>query len=73
MDRNRLIRDIPPTGCTGCARSSRLTASVVAAELGRLTPRDRLLLDLLDQHQTFTTDQLVRPGLRHRSAVPATG
>jgi hypothetical protein len=30
----------------------------VAGELGRLTPRDRLLLDLLDQHQTFTTDQL---------------
>ncbi|WP_433530254.1 replication-relaxation family protein [Micromonospora sp. CA-263727] len=31
----------------------------MAAELGRLTPRDRLLLDLLDQHRTFTTDQLV--------------
>src|SRR5262249_10315576 len=27
-------------------------------ELGRLTPRDRHLLDLLDLHQTFTTDQL---------------
>ncbi|TCB91650.1 hypothetical protein E0H26_25555 [Micromonospora zingiberis] len=31
----------------------------MAAELGRLTPRDRHLLDLLDQHRTFTTDQLV--------------
>lgn len=59
MDRNRLIRDIPPTGTqpSGTA-SSGLTASVVAAELGRLTPRDRHILDLLDQHQTFTTDQL---------------
>ncbi|MDI6101194.1 replication-relaxation family protein [Actinoplanes sp. NEAU-A12] len=35
-----------------------MTASVVARELGRLTPRDRLLLNLLDQHQTLTTDQL---------------
>ncbi|MDG4793523.1 replication-relaxation family protein [Micromonospora sp. WMMD1082] len=31
----------------------------MAAELGRLTPRDRHLLNLLDQHRTFTTDQLV--------------
>jgi hypothetical protein len=30
----------------------------VAGELARLTPRDRHLLDLLDQHSTFTTDQL---------------
>ncbi|GAB3161344.1 hypothetical protein GCM10027290_68230 [Micromonospora sonneratiae] len=58
MDRNRLIRDIPPTN-TPATGSLRLTASVVAAELGRLTPRDRHLLDLLDQHRTFTTDQLV--------------
>ncbi|MDG4764491.1 replication-relaxation family protein [Solwaraspora sp. WMMD406] len=49
---------MPPTR-TPANGSSRLTASVVAAELGRLTPRDRLLLDLLDQHRTFTTDQLV--------------
>ncbi|MBW4704601.1 replication-relaxation family protein [Micromonospora sp. RL09-050-HVF-A] len=49
---------MPPTR-TSATGSSRLTASVVAAELGRLTPRDRLLLDLLDQHRTFTTDQLV--------------
>lgn len=56
MDRNRLIRDIPPTSTPG---GSRLTASVVAAELARLTPRDRLILNLLDQHATFTTDQLV--------------
>ncbi|MEV8515906.1 replication-relaxation family protein [Dactylosporangium sp. NPDC051484] len=40
------------------ASSSRLTASVVAAELARVTPRDRLLLDLLNQHQTFSTEQL---------------
>lgn len=58
MDRNRLIMNIPPTG-TPAASSSRLTASVVAAELSRLTPRDRLLLDLLDQHSTFSTDHLV--------------
>ena len=58
MDRNRLIRDIPPTN-TPAKGSSRLTASVVAAELARLTPRDRHFLDLLDQHRTFTTDQLV--------------
>lgn len=57
MDRNRLIRTIPPTG-THAATGARLTASVVAAELGRLTPRDRLLLDLLDQHRTFTTEHL---------------
>ncbi|MGA5304573.1 replication-relaxation family protein [Nucisporomicrobium flavum] len=30
----------------------------MAAELTRLTPRDRLLLDLLHEHQTFTTDQI---------------
>jgi hypothetical protein len=50
VDRNRLIGNITP--------NSRLTGAVVAAELVRLTPRDRHLLDLLDQHQTFTTDQL---------------
>jgi hypothetical protein len=58
VDRNRLIVNIPPTG-TPAARSSRLTASVVAAELSRLTPRDRLLLDLLDRHSTFSTEHLV--------------
>ena len=59
MDRNRLIRDITPTGSQPAGTTSpRLTASVVAGELARLTPRDRLLLDLLDQYQTFTTDQL---------------
>ncbi|WP_123678058.1 replication-relaxation family protein [Couchioplanes caeruleus] len=31
----------------------------MAGELTRLTPRDRHLLDLLDQHKTLTTDQLV--------------
>ena len=60
MDRNRLIRDITPTSAQASAPTgARLTASVVAGELPRLTPRDRLLLDLLDQHKTFTTDQLV--------------
>ena len=59
MDRNRLIRDITPTRTQRAATGARLTASVVAGELARLTPRDRLILDLLDQHQTFTTDQLV--------------
>jgi len=56
VDRNRLIRDITPERTA--AGGSRLTASVVAGELARLTPRDRHLLELLDQHATFTTDQL---------------
>lgn len=30
----------------------------VAAELARLMPRDRWLLDLLDEHQVFTTEQV---------------
>ncbi len=55
MDRNRLIG--PINGTVGVP-AVRLTAPVVAAELSRLTPRDRLLLALLDQHRTFTTDQL---------------
>ena len=59
MERNRLIRDITSTRTPAGGNGPRLTASVVAGELARLTPRDRLLLDLLDQHQTFTTDQLV--------------
>lgn len=59
MDRNRLIRDIPPASTSKSAPTgARLTASVVAGELTRLTPRDRLLLDLLDQHKTFTTEQI---------------
>ncbi len=59
MDRNRLIRDITPTSTSSSAPTgARLTASVVASELTRLTPRDRLLLDLLDAHKTFTTEQI---------------
>ena len=57
MDRNRPIRDITPSG-TAVGSAVRLTASVVAAELSRITPRDRLLLDLLHDHHTFTTDQV---------------
>jgi len=57
VDRNRLTRDITPTTANSPARA-RLTASVVAAELARFTPRDRLLLDLLNQHSTFTTEHL---------------
>jgi hypothetical protein len=37
--------------------ASRLPAAVVA-EVARLTPRDRLILALLTDHQTFTTDQV---------------
>ena len=59
MDRNRLIRDITPARTHSSTGGVRLTASVVAGELARLTPRDRRILDLLHQHQTFTTDQLV--------------
>ncbi len=59
MERNRLIREITPTSPSSSAPTgARLTASVVAGELTRLTPRDRLLLDLLDQHKTFTTEQI---------------
>jgi hypothetical protein len=57
VDRNRLIGEITTSG-TAAGPAARLTAGVVAAELSRVTPRDRLLLDLLDQHHTFTTDQL---------------
>lgn len=60
MNRNRLIRDITPISAQASVPTgARLTASVVAGELTRLTPRDRHLLDLLDQHKTLTTDQLV--------------
>jgi hypothetical protein len=57
VDRNRLIRDITPSGAAA-GSAVRLSASVVAAELSRITPRDRYLLDLLADHHTFTTDQL---------------
>jgi hypothetical protein len=59
VDRNRLIWNITPSG-TNLATSSgsRVTASAVASELSRITPRDRYLLELLHQHGTLTTDQL---------------
>jgi hypothetical protein len=57
VDRNRLIREItPPSG--HAAGHTRLTATAVAAELSRTTPRDLHLLSLLDQHSTFTTEHL---------------
>lgn len=37
----------------------------VASELRRLMPRDRWLLDLLDQHQVFTTEQVAALGFDH--------
>lgn len=49
-------RLIPPA--VSGAPAIRVTAGVVAGELSRITPRDRLLLDLLDQHHVLTTDQL---------------
>jgi hypothetical protein len=55
VNRNRLIGDISGTAV---APAVRLTASVVAAELSRITPRDRLLLDQLSDHHVFTTEQL---------------
>ncbi len=57
MDRNRLIRDITVSG-TAAGPAVRLSASAVADELSRITPRDRLLLDLLADHHTLTTDQI---------------
>ena len=37
----------------------------VASELRRLMPRDRWLLDLLHQHQVFTTEQIAALGFDH--------
>ncbi|GIJ74171.1 hypothetical protein Voc01_090880 [Virgisporangium ochraceum] len=56
MERNRLI-DIKPS-TTAAGPTAHLTATAVADELSRITPRDRQLLDLLDQHRTFTTGQI---------------
>lgn len=58
MERNRLTNVTSSTTPTS-PQGSRLTASVVAGELARLTPRDRTILELLDQHQTLTTEHLV--------------
>lgn len=52
-DRSQLIRDI-----TGIRTAGRVTAQLVSAELSRITPRDRMILDLLADHQVLTTDQL---------------
>jgi Replication-relaxation len=57
VDRNRLIAGITPAG-TAAGPAVRLTAGVVAGELSRITPRDRLLLDHLDQHHVLTTEQV---------------
>lgn len=57
MDRNRLTTHVTSSG-PAAGSGTRLTAGAVAAELSRITPRDRLILDLLDQHRTFTTEQL---------------
>lgn len=63
MDRNRLT--VPVTaaagaGGGGAARGgvARVTAVAVAAELARITSRDRVILDLLADHRVFTTEQL---------------
>lgn len=57
-ERNRLIGTITSGGTTPPAPAGRLTAGVVAGELSRITPRDSNILNLLDQHGTFTTEQL---------------
>jgi len=49
--------DHPLTSDHGRPRQTAGTGRV-AAELARLMPRDRWLLDLLDQHQVFTTEQI---------------
>lgn len=36
----------------------RVSVGLLAAELSRITPRDKELLDLLDQHRTLTTEQI---------------
>ena len=59
MERPRLIGTITASGnVTGVADRVRVTATVVAGELARVTARDRRILDLLDEHGTFTTEQL---------------
>src|SRR5262249_22548896 len=47
----------------------RVSLGLVAAELARITPRDKELLDLLDQHRTLTTDQIT--ALSFTSPLPA--
>lgn len=42
----------------GTPRAGRLSPGTVADELSRITPRDRFLLDHLDQHRTLTTEQV---------------
>jgi hypothetical protein len=58
VDRNRLIGTITPPAGTASIGSAVGLAAIVVTEVSRLTPRDRHLLDLLDQHATFTTEQL---------------
>lgn len=58
MERHRLIGTITASGTSAPAAGVRLTATAVASELARITPRDRKILDLLDQHGTLTTEQI---------------
>jgi Replication-relaxation len=60
MDRNRLTVPVTAGSRRGPAAdtAARVTAVAVAAELARITPRDRLILDLLADHRVFTTEQL---------------
>lgn len=57
MDRNRLTPGVTPVRPVG-GTADRVTTVGVAAELARLTPRDRLVLDLLHTHRTLTTDHI---------------
>lgn len=60
-DRQRLIGTITTSGTTGAAGqpmpAGRLAQAIIV-ENGRLTLRDRTLLNLLADHLTFTTEQL---------------
>jgi hypothetical protein len=58
VDRNRLIVPITPSATRARASSQRSSADALLAEVNRLTPRDRLVLDLLDRHQVLTTEHV---------------
>lgn len=54
-----------PTGPPPARGRPGLSVPDVAAELRRLTPRDRWLIDLLHEHQVFTTEQAAALAFDH--------
>jgi hypothetical protein len=58
VDRNRLIVPITPSAARTPASSRRSAGDAILAEASRVTPRDWVLLELLADHYTLTSDQL---------------